>query len=87
MLSPWSRYSFRVSAINSLGKGEPSNPSPFYHTDKDIPHVAPSNVGGGGGKTGSLTITWDVSILILLYSGAVCTVVYITRLLQTLKTP
>lgn len=59
VLSPYSRYSFRVSAINSLGMGEPSDPSPFYHTDKDVPHVPPSNVGGGGGKTGSLTITWD----------------------------
>ncbi|GIX76577.1 contactin, partial [Caerostris extrusa] len=58
-LSPWSIYSFRVSAINSLGKGEPSQPSPLYNTEKDVPHVAPSNVGGGGGKTGSLTITWD----------------------------
>lgn len=61
VLSPYSRYSFRVSAVNNLGKGEPSDPSPFYHTDKDVPHVPPSNVGGGGGKTGSLTITWDVS--------------------------
>ncbi|KFM77954.1 Contactin, partial [Stegodyphus mimosarum] len=59
VLSPWSKYSFRVSAINSLGKGEPSDPSPIYNTDKDVPHVAPSNVGGGGGKAGSLTITWD----------------------------
>ncbi|GFS41753.1 contactin [Trichonephila inaurata madagascariensis] len=59
VLSPWSIYSFRVSAINSLGKGEPSQPSPLYNTEKDVPHVAPSNVGGGGGKTGSLTITWD----------------------------
>ncbi|XP_015912441.1 contactin [Parasteatoda tepidariorum] len=59
VLSPWSIYTFRVSAINGFGKGEPSQPSPLYNTAKDLPHVAPSNVGGGGGKTGSLTITWD----------------------------
>ena len=64
VLSPYSRYSFRVSAINNLGVGEPSDPSPFYHTDKDVPHVPPSNVGGGGGKTGSLTVTWDVSLFL-----------------------
>ncbi|XP_055933759.1 contactin-like isoform X2 [Argiope bruennichi] len=58
-LSPWSVYSFRVSAVNSFGKGEPSLPSPLYNTEMDVPHVAPSNVGGGGGKTGSLTVTWD----------------------------
>lgn len=26
------------------------------------PIYAPSNVGGGGGKVGTLTIAWDVSI-------------------------
>ncbi|XP_054721680.1 contactin-like [Uloborus diversus] len=59
VLSPWSIYSFRVSAVNALGIGEPSDPSPFYNTDRDVPHIAPKNVHGGGGKTGSLTVTWD----------------------------
>ena len=31
------------------------------NTKKDVPFIAPMNVGGGGGKTGDLTITWDVS--------------------------
>lgn len=59
VLSPWSSYEFRVSAINDLGVGPPSDPSPIYNTDKAVPFKAPSNVFGGGGKAGTLTIRWD----------------------------
>jgi hypothetical protein len=59
LLSPWSTYEFRVRAINELGQGLPSDPSPQYNTDKDRPFRYPANVGGGGGKAGTLTITWD----------------------------
>lgn len=58
-LSPWSSYEFRVSAYNELGFGLPSAPSPLAQTHEDKPFRPPSNVGGGGGKTGTLTITWD----------------------------
>lgn len=58
VLSPWSKYEFRVLAANVLGAGPPSDPSPQYNTAVDRPYVAPRNVGGGGGKAGSLTITW-----------------------------
>lgn len=58
-LSPWSKYEFRVAAFNELGYGLASEPSPSIQTDEDKPFKAPSNVGGGGGKTGTLTITWD----------------------------
>ncbi|NP_001161506.1 contactin-like protein precursor [Saccoglossus kowalevskii] len=58
-LSPWSNYQFRVSAVNSYGRGEPSLPSPEYSTHEDKPYHEPRNVGGGGGKTGDLRITWD----------------------------
>ncbi|XP_049845244.1 contactin-like [Schistocerca gregaria] len=60
VLSPWSGYEFRVPAANALGYGPPSAPSPIYNTPADVPHKAPSNVGGGGGKIGELTITWDL---------------------------
>ncbi|XP_039297800.1 contactin [Nilaparvata lugens] len=58
VLSPWSTYEFRVIAANMLGYGIPSAPSPSYNTPPDKPYVAPTNIGGGGGKIGDLTITW-----------------------------
>ncbi|XP_050100496.1 contactin isoform X1 [Anopheles aquasalis] len=58
-LTPWCGYEFSVVAVNDLGIGPPSLPSPVYSTQKDKPYIAPRNVGGGGGKIGDLTITWD----------------------------
>ena len=59
ILSPWSTYQFRVAAINEIGMGPYSEPSPSYNTDKSVPFKAPSNVNGGGGKVGTLMIMWD----------------------------
>ncbi|KAI1278064.1 Contactin [Halotydeus destructor] len=59
VLSPWSTYEFRVIAISELGSGPPSLASPQYNTDKDRPLKTPTAVGGGGGKSGTLTITWN----------------------------
>jgi len=50
-------------AANQYGYGPPSAPSPQYNTHPSKPQKAPDNVRGGGGKTNSLTITWDVSQL------------------------
>lgn len=58
-LSPWASYEFSVAAVNDLGIGTPSSPSPSYRTEEDKPYIAPRNVGGGGGKIGDLTITWE----------------------------
>ncbi|KAL7642096.1 UNVERIFIED_CONTAM: hypothetical protein RMT77_007970 [Armadillidium vulgare] len=58
-LTPWASYKFRVQAVNYLGTGIFSEFSPTANTHEDVPFKAPSNVGGGGGKTGDLTITWD----------------------------
>lgn len=59
VLSPWSKYEFRVAAANILGYGPFSAPSPQYNTPPDKPRRAPSNIGGGGGKIGDLTVTWE----------------------------
>ncbi|XP_036375794.1 contactin-1a-like [Megalops cyprinoides] len=57
-LIPWTEYEFRVIAVNTLGIGEPSIPSPKIKTWEAVPVVAPSDVGGGGGTSRELTITW-----------------------------
>ena len=57
-VSPYSTYEFRLAAANSVGYGPFSEPSPQYNTRPDRIYKAPNNVGGGGGKTGDLTITW-----------------------------
>ncbi|KAG7230966.1 hypothetical protein INR49_024995 [Caranx melampygus] len=57
-LVPWTEYEFRVIATNTLGTGEPSSPSPKDRTLEAVPVVAPSDVGGGGGTSRELTITW-----------------------------
>ncbi|XP_011135668.2 contactin [Harpegnathos saltator] len=59
VLNPYSSYEFRVSAFNEFGYGPPSSPSPRHSTLADKPTKAPSNISGGGGKIGDLTITWD----------------------------
>uniref|UniRef100_A0A673B531 Contactin-1a-like n=1 Tax=Sphaeramia orbicularis TaxID=375764 RepID=A0A673B531_9TELE len=57
-LFPWTEYEFRVIAINTLGTGEPSSPSPKDRTLDAFPVVAPSNVSGGGGTNGEVIIEW-----------------------------
>lgn len=57
-LTPWSGYEFSVCAVNELGIGTPSAPSPLYTTMHDKPYISPRNVSGGGGKIGDLTIKW-----------------------------
>lgn len=52
-------YEFRILAYNDFGYGLPSAPSGQYSTPAEKPYKAPSNIGGGGGKSGDLTITWD----------------------------
>ncbi|XP_014224129.1 contactin [Trichogramma pretiosum] len=59
VLKPFTIYEFRVQAGNELGYGPPSMSSPQYSTPPDKPQKAPSNIRGGGGKIGDLTIKWD----------------------------
>lgn len=57
-LIPWMEYEFRVIATNTLGTGEPSVPSSQIKTLEAAPTVAPSDIGGGGGRNRELIITW-----------------------------
>lgn len=61
VVTPWSAYEFRLMAVNEIGFSLPSEPSPSYNIPPDAPYHNPSNVSGGGGKIGDLTITWTVS--------------------------
>ncbi|XP_014677884.1 PREDICTED: contactin-like [Priapulus caudatus] len=57
-LSPWNTYQCRVRAVNAIGVSVPSDESSSFFTLPAAPNVAPSNIGGGGGKIGDLKITW-----------------------------
>ncbi|XP_046353215.1 contactin-like [Haliotis rufescens] len=52
-------YQFRVRAMNRYGLGLPSVPTTTIQIPSDKPAKAPEKVGGGGGKVGDLTITWE----------------------------
>jgi len=58
-LNPYTSYKFRVKGVNSIGVGEPSQESSWYRTLPAPPKIYPKNLGGGGGKVGTLNITWD----------------------------
>ncbi|KAF3696754.1 Contactin-4 Brain-derived immunoglobulin superfamily protein 2 [Channa argus] len=58
-LSPWVEYEFRVLATNSIGTGEPSQPSKKARTKEMLPRVTPARVNGGGGGRSELVITWE----------------------------
>lgn len=58
-LIPYNNYRFRVYASNAyLDPGEISRPTEEIHIPGAKPIMAPTNVGGGGGSVGVLTITW-----------------------------
>ncbi|XP_034820671.2 neuronal cell adhesion molecule isoform X2 [Pan paniscus] len=57
-LSPYVNYSFRVVAVNSIGKSLPSEASEQYLTKASEPDKNPTAVEGLGSEPDNLVITW-----------------------------
>uniref|UniRef100_A0A8C9ISD2 Neuronal cell adhesion molecule n=1 Tax=Piliocolobus tephrosceles TaxID=591936 RepID=A0A8C9ISD2_9PRIM len=57
-LSPYVNYSFRVMAVNSIGKSLPSEASEQYLTKASEPDKNPADVEGLGSEPDNLVITW-----------------------------
>ncbi|PNJ29885.1 neuronal cell adhesion molecule isoform X26 [Pongo pygmaeus] len=57
-LSPYVNYSFRVMAVNSIGKSLPSEVSEQYLTKASEPDKNPTAVEGLGSEPDNLVITW-----------------------------
>ncbi|KAL1463497.1 hypothetical protein WDU94_015244, partial [Cyamophila willieti] len=65
-MSPWANFTFRVIAINKIGKSLPSSHSTVCTTLPDVPFKNPDNVEGRGSTPSNLVISWTV----LAYNGA-----------------
>ncbi|XP_064230529.1 neuronal cell adhesion molecule isoform X19 [Aotus nancymaae] len=57
-LSPYVNYSFRVTAVNSIGQSLPSEASEQYLTKASEPDKNPTAVEGLGSEPDNLVITW-----------------------------
>ncbi|XP_060543072.1 neuronal cell adhesion molecule isoform X9 [Pantherophis guttatus] len=57
-LSPYVNYSFRVIALNEIGRSQPSESSEKYFTKPAKPDDNPINVHGIGTEPNNLVITW-----------------------------
>ncbi|XP_005989278.1 neurofascin homolog (chicken) a isoform X2 [Latimeria chalumnae] len=57
-LDPYISYRFRVTAVNDVGAGNPSQPSEQYQTSGAAPEINPSNVQGRGTKRNNMEIAW-----------------------------
>uniref|UniRef100_A0A8C9JHT5 L1 cell adhesion molecule n=1 Tax=Panthera tigris altaica TaxID=74533 RepID=A0A8C9JHT5_PANTA len=57
-LSPYVHYTFRVTAINKYGSGEPSPASETVVTPEAAPEKNPVDVKGEGNETSNMVITW-----------------------------
>ncbi|XP_030404850.1 neuronal cell adhesion molecule isoform X18 [Gopherus evgoodei] len=58
-LSPYVNYSFRVIAVNEIGRSQPSEASEQYLTKAAKPDENPSGVQGIGSEPDNLVIIWE----------------------------
>ncbi|XP_075786062.1 neuronal cell adhesion molecule isoform X10 [Pelodiscus sinensis] len=58
-LSPYVNYSFRVIAVNEIGRSQPSEASEQYLTKAAKPDENPTGVQGIGSEPDNLVITWE----------------------------
>ncbi|KAJ6656252.1 hypothetical protein lerEdw1_003980 [Lerista edwardsae] len=58
-LSPYVNYSFRVIAINEIGRSQPSEASERYMTKAAKPDENPSGIQGTGSEPDNLVIVWE----------------------------
>ncbi|XP_070580081.1 protein sidekick-2-like isoform X2 [Ptychodera flava] len=57
-LKPYSKYRFRLTAINVVGASPPSEPTREIETQQDIPATAPESVTVRAASETSLTVRW-----------------------------
>ncbi|XP_053112542.1 neuronal cell adhesion molecule isoform X2 [Hemicordylus capensis] len=58
-LSPYVNYSFRVIAVNEIGRSQPSEASDQYFTKPAKPDENPSGIKGIGSEPDNLVIKWE----------------------------
>ncbi|XP_025407502.1 neuroglian-like [Sipha flava] len=57
-MTPWANFTFRVIAVNKIGRSQPSLHSAVCTTQPDVPYKNPENVEAAGTEPSNLVISW-----------------------------
>ncbi|KAL4121128.1 hypothetical protein QTP88_013693 [Uroleucon formosanum] len=57
-MTPWANFTFRVIAMNKIGRSNPSLHSSVCTTQPDVPYKNPENVEAAGTTASNLVISW-----------------------------